>query len=56
MLGMRRAGVTVAIQVLEGMELIRSTRGLIKIRNRQGLAQIAASVGYGRAETEYARL
>ena len=56
MLGMRRPGVTVAVQVLEGMELIRATRGLIEIRNRQGLEQIAASAGYGRAEAEYDRL
>jgi CRP-like cAMP-binding protein len=56
MLGMRRPGVTVALQVLEGMQVIRATRGLIEIRSRQGLEQIASSAGYGLAEAEYERL
>jgi len=56
MLGMRRPGVTVALQVLEGMHLIRAKRGLIEIRSRQGLEQIASIAGYGLAETEYDRL
>ena len=56
MLGMRRPGVTVAIQVLEGMHLIRATRGLIRITDRPGLEQVASKAGYGRAEAEYERL
>ena len=56
MLGMRRPGVTVAIQVLEGMHLIRAKRGLIRITDRPGLEQVASKAGYGRAEAEYERL
>jgi len=54
MLGVRRPGVTVGLQVLEGMQLIRSTRGRIEIRDRDRLERLA--VGYGRAEAEYRRL
>jgi CRP-like cAMP-binding protein len=56
MLGMRRPGVTVGLQNLEGMLLIRATRGLIEIRDRAGLEQVAANSGYGLAEAEYQRL
>jgi CRP-like cAMP-binding protein len=37
MLGVRRAGVTTALHVLEGSRLIRSTRGLVTVRDRDGL-------------------
>jgi Crp-like helix-turn-helix protein len=56
MLGIRRPGVTVGLQVLEGMLLIRATRGLVEIRDRAGLEQVAAKSSYGRAEAEYQRL
>ncbi|WP_287308598.1 helix-turn-helix domain-containing protein [Mesorhizobium sp.] len=39
MLGVRRPGVTVAIEVLEGNGLIRATRGKIVIRDWEGLIQ-----------------
>ena len=55
MLGVRRPGVTVALQLLEGHGLIRATRGEIAIRDRRGLV-VLANGGYGEAEAEYERL
>ncbi|PYE84632.1 Crp/Fnr family transcriptional regulator [Pseudoroseicyclus aestuarii] len=55
MLGARRAGVTEALHVLEGMQLIRSTRGMVRNLDRPGLKEAAGGF-YGRAEAEYARL
>ena len=55
MLGCRRPGVTVALQLLEGMGLIRASRGEIAIRDRKGLI-LLANGGYGEAEEEYERL
>ena len=55
MLCTRRPGVTVALHLLEGKGLITSTRGLIEIRDRQGLIE-EASGAYGKAEENYARL
>jgi CRP-like cAMP-binding protein len=55
MLGVRRPGVTVAIQVLEGNGLIRATRGKIVIRDREGLIKLADG-SYGAPEAEYERL
>ncbi|RUM22261.1 Crp/Fnr family transcriptional regulator [Rhizobium vallis] len=55
MLGVRRAGVTVALHLLEGKGLIRSTRRQIVILNRQGLIEEAHGA-YGAAEEEYRRL
>lgn len=54
-LGVRRPGVTVALHILEGKGLIRSSRGQITIINRQGL-EIEAGGSYGVAEGEYHRL
>lgn len=55
MLGVRRPGVTVAIQMLESRNLIRARRGSIAIRDRDGL--IAAAAGfYGAPEAEYLRV
>ncbi|WP_353642480.1 Crp/Fnr family transcriptional regulator [Mesorhizobium sp. WSM2239] len=55
MLGIRRPGVTVAIQLLEGNGLIRANRGVVIVRDRGGL--VAASAGsYGVPEAEYERL
>jgi len=53
MLGVRRPGVTVALQVLEGNGLIRATRGRITILDRERLIETADDA-YGLAEAEYA--
>jgi CRP-like cAMP-binding protein len=55
MLGNRRSGVTDAVHVLEGEGLIRATRGLITVRDRQKLEE-RAGPSYGLAEAEYDRL
>jgi CRP-like cAMP-binding protein len=55
MLGVRRSGVTEALQVLEERKLIRTARGKVTIRNRKGLEK-AAKGSYGVPEAEYARL
>ena len=55
MLGVRRAGVTEAVQMLEGRKFIRATRGLIEVQDRQGLVTLAGRA-YGASEAEYARL
>lgn len=55
MLGVRRPGVTVALQTLEGEGLIRSNRGEVVIVDRTGLVR-SADGSYGRAEAEYLRL
>jgi CRP-like cAMP-binding protein len=54
MLGVRRATVTDALHVLEGEGLLRSTRGVIELRDRVRLLARAGE-SYGVAETEYAR-
>ena len=55
MLGTRRPGVTLALQNLEGSQLIRSTRGRVLIRNRAGLEELAGDA-YGFAEREYSNV
>lgn len=55
MLGVRRAGVTVALQVLEHDGLIHGTRGKIRIVDRDALADKAGGI-YGRPEAAYQRL
>ena len=55
MLGVRRPGVTVALHILEGKGLIRSNRGEILVRDREGLIELADGA-YGMAEDEYRRL
>ena len=55
MLGIRRASVTDTLHVLEGERLIRSRRGRVTIRDREGLRRRAGST-YGHAEKEYSRL
>ncbi len=55
MLGVRRAGVTVAIHVLEGRHLIKASRGHVRILSREGLIELAQG-SYGVAEAEYVRL
>ncbi|MGZ2384706.1 Crp/Fnr family transcriptional regulator [Rhizobium brockwellii] len=55
MLGVRRAGVTDELHILEGMHAIRSTRGNVRILNRDMLIEIAGGC-YGVPEQEYDRL
>jgi CRP-like cAMP-binding protein len=55
MLCCRRPGVTVALHLLEGKGLIRSTRGQVDILDRGGL-EVEANGGYGKAELQYERL
>ena len=55
MLGVRRSGVTLAIQILEGAKIIKAQRGLLTILNRAKLEEIAGD-SYGLPEAEYARL
>jgi CRP-like cAMP-binding protein len=55
MLGVRRPGVTVGLQMLEGQALIRANRGEIIIRDRQGLSELADGT-YSEPEAEYERL
>jgi DNA-binding FadR family transcriptional regulator len=53
MLGVRRPGVTVAVQILEGNGHIRASRGRITVLNRKKLEELADNA-YGLAEAEYA--
>lgn len=55
MLGVRRPSVTDALHLLEGKQLIKAGRGLITIRNRQGLEDLAGDA-YGVPEAEYRRV
>ena len=55
MLGVRRSGVTEALQVLEGEGMIRGGRGKITVINRAKL-EAAAGTSYGVPEAEYRRL
>lgn len=55
MLGVRRAGVTVALHNLEGEGLIRATRGVITITDVEALVACADGL-YGIPEREYERL
>lgn len=53
MLGVRRAGVTVALNALERKALIRLTRGQIFITDREGL-KASANGSYSELETPVA--
>ena len=55
MLGVRRPGVTLAVQILEGNGLIKASRGTVHILDRAGLIALANGA-YGFAEQHYARL
>ncbi len=55
MLGVRRAGVTVAMHMLEGRGVIKATRGRIRVLDRTGLEATAQGI-YGVPEAEYAKL
>jgi CRP-like cAMP-binding protein len=54
-LGVRRAGITLALHMLESKGLIRSARNQITICDREGLSE-QANGSYGIAEAVYARL
>ncbi|EJZ18680.1 Crp/Fnr family transcriptional regulator (plasmid) [Rhizobium sp. Pop5] len=55
MLGVRRAGVTNELHVIEGLRAIRSSRANVRILDRDRLEEIAAG-SYGVPEREYERL
>ncbi|RWP11008.1 Crp/Fnr family transcriptional regulator [Mesorhizobium sp.] len=55
MLGTRRPGVTIAVQVLEGVGAIKNTRGQILLKDRTKLEEIAGQA-YGFAEREYSNV
>jgi len=55
MLGVRRSGVTNEIHILEGRQLIKATRGNVRVLDRAGLEETAGGC-YGVAEREYERL
>jgi len=55
MLGVRRAGVTEALQSLKRQKLIDTGRNKIMVLNRKGIEQMAGS-SYGTPEKEYRRL
>jgi CRP-like cAMP-binding protein len=55
MLGVRRAGVTVALHTLEGTGAIRATRGRVLVVLRERLEELAGD-SYGRPESEYSRI
>jgi hypothetical protein len=55
MLAVRRAGVTVAVNVLEDKGLIQCSRGVVTVLNRKALSRWRGSF-YGFPEMEYRRL
>lgn len=55
MLGVRRAGVTVALQALADRALVGTARGTLRILDREGLEKFAGGI-YGDAEREHRRL
>jgi CRP-like cAMP-binding protein len=55
LLGVRRAGVTEALHVLEGQGLIRASRVRLAVLDRKGLKRAAGGF-YGIPEAEYVRL
>jgi CRP-like cAMP-binding protein len=55
MLGVRRASVTVALDVFEKRGLITARRGVITVAERKGIEKIAGSF-YGVPEVEFKRL
>ena len=47
--------MTVALHVLEGMQIIRAKRGMITVLDREKLEELAEDA-YGLSEAEYTRL
>jgi CRP-like cAMP-binding protein len=52
MLSVRRSGVTTALHLIEGTGAIKATRGLVTLRDRDKLEEIAGA-GYGYCERSY---
>jgi CRP-like cAMP-binding protein len=55
MLRVRRAGVTLALNALEGLGLLRANRGHVTVQDRKGLEKFAGAY-YGVPEAELRRL
>jgi CRP-like cAMP-binding protein len=55
MLGVRRSGVTEALHVLEGVQIVTTGRGRVHLLDRKRLEEIAGGC-YGTPEAEYAKL
>ena len=55
MISAERSGVTITLHILEGAGMIRSTRGLVVIRDRDKLEELAGD-SYGVPEAEYRHL
>ena len=55
MLGVRRPGVTEALNSMEGLGLIKATRGVLRVIDRAGI-EACANGWYGVPEAEYERL
>lgn len=55
MLGVRRAGVTVGLQALEGKRMLTMARGIITVTDRKALLRLAGAY-YGVPEAELKRL
>ncbi|MFL5179880.1 MAG: Crp/Fnr family transcriptional regulator, partial [Microvirga sp.] len=55
MLGVRRAGVTVALHALEGERLVRGGRGHVTILDRRGL-EARTCACYGLVKREFERV
>lgn len=55
MIGVRRAGVTTATHLLEARGVIQTTRGRLRVLDREGLEEVAGGI-YGVPEAEYRRL
>ena len=56
MIGVRRSGVTLALQVLEGERAVTATRGKITVRNRDGCCWNALTAVMGSPRLKYERL
>jgi CRP-like cAMP-binding protein len=55
LMSVRRSGVTTAMHVLEGELAIKAVRGIITVRDRDKLVELAGS-SYGRSERAYEEL
>ncbi len=55
MLGVRRSGVSEALHVLEGVGIVKTSRGRIHVFDREKLEEVAGDC-YGLSEAEYAKL
>lgn len=55
MLGVRRAGVTIALQHFESKAILQTARGAVTIADRDGLEECANGL-YGHPEAEFERL